>query len=209
MERGRMASRSGSESQAKAPGGRGREVESWLEALSPDNTNEASRTRAFKSLMALAKKDPDRLLPFWSNLDRLLRGGRAFSKFPAVHLLAALAPADRQGRFEKSFPAFFALLGDEAVSVASHVARLAGEIAAAKPALEPRITRRLLAIDRSGARPDRKDLIKAYALEGFERYFEGSSNQKGILAFAEGMLTAKSPRARKAAREFLARHKRS
>jgi hypothetical protein len=183
------------------------EIEQWLQALSPDNTNEASRTRAFKSLMTLAKKDPGRLLPHWVDLDRLLRSGRAFSKFPAIHLLAALVPADRQGRFEKSFPAFFALLEDEAVSVASHVARLAGEIAAAKPALEPRITRRLLAIDRSGARPDRKDLIKAYALEGLERTFESSSNKKAILAFAEGMQTAKSPRARKAAREFLARHK--
>jgi hypothetical protein len=183
------------------------EIEQWLQAISPENTNEASRTRGFKSLMALAKENPDRLLPYWGDLDRLLRNGRAFSKFPAVHILAALAPADRHRRFEKSFPAFFALLEDEAVSVASHVARLAGEIAAARPALEPRITRRLLAIDRSGARPDRKDLIKAYALEGFERYFESSSNKKGILAFAEGMLTAKSPRARKAAKEFLARHK--
>jgi len=202
-----MAGKSVSGPKTDTSAGMGGEMERWLEALSPGNTNEGSRTRAFKSLMALAKKDPDRLLPYWADLDRLLRNGRAFSKFPAVHILAALAPADREQRFEKSFPAFFALLEDEAVSVASHVARLAGEIAAARPALEPRITRRLLAIDRSGARPDRKDLIKAYALEGFERYFESSSNKKGILAFAEGMLTAKSPRARKAAKEFLARHK--
>jgi len=179
------------------------EITRWLQAISPENTNEAIRTRAFKALMIVARKDPDRLLAHWADLDGLLRGGRAFSKFPAVHILAALAPADDEGRFERSFRAFFALLEDEAVSVASHVARLAGEIALAKPALEPRITRRLLAIDRAQIRPDRKDLVKAYALEGFDRYFETTSSKKNILAFAEAMVTSKSPRARKAAKEFL------
>jgi hypothetical protein len=186
--------------------GAGADVESWLAAISPENTDERRRSAALKALLSLAKKQPDRLLPYWKDLDKLLRGGRAFSKFPAVHIIAALVPADREGRFEKSFPAYFALLEDEAVSVAGHVARLAGEIAAAKPALEPRITRKLLALDRAKIRPDRLDLVKAYALEGLDRYFDQSKNQRGMLRFAEDMRESKSPRAKKAAGQFLKKH---
>jgi hypothetical protein len=200
-----MVRKSESRSSKRASKGKGGEIERWLEALSPENTDERRRTVAFKSLMAMAKKQPGRLLPYWKDLDRLLKGGRAFSKFPAVHILAALVPADREGRFEKSFAAYFALLEDEAVSVAAHVARLSGEIARARPSLEPRITRRLLALDRARIRPDRRDLVKAHALEAFDRYFDRAGGQRQMLAFAHGLIESKSPRAKKAAREFLAR----
>ncbi len=98
------------------------------------------------------------------------------------------------------------MLDDEAISVAAHVARLAGAIAQARPDLEPRITRRLLALDQSHFAADRRDLVKSYALEAFTATFTRSRQQAAMISFAQSMLKSKSPRAVKAAKAFLKTH---
>ncbi len=144
-------------------------LQGLLDSLRPENTDLKARERAFKALLPLAEAQPDALLPHWSALAALLKSDKAFSKYPAVHLIAALVPADRQRCFDRSFSDYFALLDDEAVSVAAHVARLAGVIAQARPDLEPRITRRLLSLDqvplrRRSARPGEE--LRARGLHG-------------------------------------------
>lgn len=177
-----------------------------LDALRPENTDLKARERAFKALLPLAQAKADALLPHWNALAALLKSDKAFSKYPAIHLVAALVPFDRQGRFDRSFSTYFALLDDEAVSVAAHVARLAGSIAQARPDLQPRITRQLLALDQSHFSADRRDLVKSYALEALEATFALSKQQTAMVAFAQSMLKSKSPRASKAAKEFLKKH---
>jgi hypothetical protein len=178
-------------------------LQQLLDSLSPKNTDLKARERAFKALLPLAQAEPNALLPHWSALAALLKSDKAFSKYPAVHLIAALVPTDRQRRFDRAFNTYFGLLDDEAVSVAAHVARLAGAIAQARPDLEPRITRQLLALDRSHFGADRRDLVKSYALEAFTAVFAHSKQQVSMLAFARSMLKSKSPRAVKAAKAFL------
>jgi hypothetical protein len=174
-----------------------------LDSLRPESTNLKAREGAFKALLPLAQARPDVLLPHWDALARLLTSDKAFSKYPGIHLVAALVPADRQRRFDRSFQDYFALLDDEAVSVAAHVARLAGAIAQARPDLEPRITRQLLALDRSHFGADRRDLVKSYALEAFTAVFAQSKQQAAMLAFARSLVKSKSPRAVKEAKAFL------
>ncbi len=179
-------------------------VSGALFGISPENTNEALRSASFKKLLRLAGTSPATLFPHWNDLTRLLDSKKAFSRFPAVHIIAALVPADRQSRFEKIFDRYFALLDDEAISVAAHVARLAGGIAKAKPALRAKITKRLLAIDQTHFDAGRRDLVKSYALQAFDEYLQGIPNRKAILAFAASLSLSKSPKARTAARAFLA-----
>jgi len=174
-----------------------------LQALAPQNTDEKARNRAFQALRLVAQRHPEALLPRWGELAALLKGGHAFSRYPAVHILAALVPAEEEGRFEKAFEAFYGLLDDEAISVAAHVAWLSGKIAKAKPNLQRRITRRLLSIERTHFDAGRKDLIKSYAIQAFDEYFEDAKEKKAILLFVRDQLGAKSPRSRKAAKEFL------
>lgn len=181
-------------------------LQDLLDSLEPENTDLKARERAFKALLPLALAEPDTLLPHWSSLAALLKSDKAFSKYPAVHLIAALVPADRQHKFDRSFHAYFALLDDKAVSVAAHVARLAGAISQARPDLEPRITRRLLALDQSHFDADRRDLVKSYALEAFATTFTRSKQQAAMIGFAQSMLRSKSPRAVKAAKSFLKKH---
>lgn len=188
---------------SKAASSRPDKISLLLQDLSPENTNEPARTRAFKQLMLLAKRSPGPLLSRWGELTRLLRSGKAFSKYPAVHIIAALVPADVEGRFERSFTTFYSLLDDEAISVAAHVARLSGGIVKARPALERRVTARLLALDQTHFDLGRKDLVKSYALEAFEQYFEASRQKKAILRFAAALAGSQSPRARVKARAFV------
>jgi hypothetical protein len=183
-------------------------LESMIDSLSPENTDLKARERAFKALLPMAQAEPNALLPYWSSLAALLKSNKAFSKYPAIHLLAALVPADRQRRFDRIFNAYFRLLDDEAVSVAAHVARLAGAVAQARPDLEPRITRRLLALDRTHFDPERRDLVKSYALETFTAIYSRSKQQLAMVAFARAMGKSKSPRAAKAAKAFLRAHAR-
>jgi len=174
-----------------------------LDALLPENRKQAERERAFQALLALAERQPGVLLPRWDELTRMLRRGGAFTKYPAIYLIAALLPADRQRRFDRTFAAYFHLLDDEAVSVAAHTAGLAARVVAARPDLEPRVTRRLLALDRTHFDPGRRDLVKSYALEAMGTYFESARSRRAIRRFAEGMLASSSSRAVRAARVFL------
>lgn len=178
-------------------------LRSLLDALEPENKKQAERERAFKALLALAERRPDVLLPRWDVLTRLLQRGGAFTKYPAIYLIAALLPADRERRFDRSLAAFFRLLDDEAVSVAAHTARLAARVVTARPDLEPRVTRRLLALDRTHFDPGRRDLVKSYALEAMGTYRISGRSRRTILQFAEGMLASSSPRAVRAAGAFL------
>jgi hypothetical protein len=177
-----------------------------VRSLRPENANLREREGAFNALLPLAQARPELLLPHWDHLAGLLKSGKAFAKYPAVHLLAALVPADRARRFDRSFNAFFSLLDDDAISVAAHVARLAGPIARARPDLEPRITRRLLSLDKSHFEPGRRDLVKSYALEAFGTYLDRSNRRASMLSFARAMSTSKSRRAARAAGAFLKAH---
>lgn len=176
-----------------------------LDCLGPENTNGTYRERAFKTLLPLAESHPGALLPERDRLAALLKARKAFSKYPAIYLIAALVPAETQRRFDRIFRTFFGLLDDEALSVAAHVARLAGPIALARPDLEPRITRRLLALDPSHFDPKRPDIVKSYALEAFTAWFAASTQQTAMVAFARAVEVV-MPRAVKGASAFLWAH---
>ena len=101
----------------------------------------------------LSEQHPEILLPHWAHFTKLLRSDNGFSKYVAIHVIANLVTAGDEGRFEKTFNTFYKLLDDESVMVASHVAGVSGQIAKANPALQSKITRRLLDIDRRTSPP--------------------------------------------------------
>ncbi len=174
-----------------------------LKGISPAAKKAAIRENSFKALMLLSQSCPDLLFPHWAYLLDLLKSDNAFSKYAAVHLIAALACADREGRFEKAFDRYYALLDDGSVMVAAHVAGSSGAIARIKPRLQSRITKRLLEIDKTHFDAGHRDLVKSYAIVAFGEYIAGSRERDKIIAFVRKQLDAKSPRTRKMAREFL------
>jgi hypothetical protein len=182
-----------------------RALQDLLKGISPKTQKSIIRESSSKAVLLLSEQHPEILLPHWAHFAKLLRSDNGFSKYVAIHVIANLVTAGDEGHFEKTFNTFYKLLDDESVMVASHVAGVSGQIATAKPALQSKITRRLLDIDKTHFAADRQALIISYALPSFAQYFAdaGARDQERILAFAHQQLECGSPKTRKLAKDFV------
>ena len=155
------------------------------------------------ALKLISEEKPEMLYGHWDFLVNLLASGNAFVKFIAVHALANLTAVDTEDKFEGTLDAYYDLLDDKSVMIASHVAGNSGRIAKATPGLRARITQRLLEIDSTHRDPGRKGLVKAYAIDSFDQYFEDAEDKSRITDFVKAQLQSESPKAIKRAKEFL------
>jgi hypothetical protein len=110
---------------------------------------------------------------------------------------------DKERNFDKIFDKYYNLLDDKSIIPAGHVAGNSGKIARARPELQTKITDKLLNIDETHHEPERRELIKGYAIESFGEYFEEAKNKLEIIEFVKEQLNSKSPRTKKKAKEFL------
>jgi hypothetical protein len=164
---------------------------------------EKIRFTCFKVLLFISEEHPKVLYPKWDFFADLLNSPNTYHKYIAIYIIANLAKDDPQNRFEKIFNKYYGLLDDESVIPPAHVAANSAKIARAKPDLQTKITNRLLNIDKTHHKPERKDLIKGYVIETFSELFQEAKDKKRILQFVKEQLESKSPRTKKKAKEFL------
>ncbi|WP_455286005.1 hypothetical protein [[Eubacterium] cellulosolvens] len=164
-----------------------------------------TRYTSFKALMFVCEVHPELLYPEWDRFVQLLDSENAYQRYIAIYLIASLTRADTDDRFEKLLDKYYSLLDDKSVIPAAHLASNSGKIAKAKPKLRPKITGKLLSIDKTHHSSSRKELIKSYIIDAFDNYFEEAEDKKRIIEFVTKQLKSKSPKTRKKAREFLAR----
>lgn len=174
-----------------------------LKSIGPEVKKTEARSTAYKALLVIAEDEPAVLLPYWDDLKALLHCGNGSSQYCAVHLLAPLARADNEGRFEALLDDFFSLLDDESVMVASHTAAAAGQIALAQPDLQERITCKLFGIENTRHDPEHKGLVISYAIEALDAFFARAADPDTVAAFVRRQLNSASPKARKMAAAFL------
>src|SRR5512135_2010107 len=103
-----------------------RALHDLLDGISPKTQKSIIRESSSKAVLYLSEQHPEVLLPHWAYFVKLLKSDNGFSKYVAVHVIANLATAGDDGRFEKNFGAFYKLLDDESVMVAAHVAGVSG-----------------------------------------------------------------------------------
>ena len=182
-----------------------RALQDLLDGISPKTQKSVIRESSSKAVLYLSEQHPKVLLPHWAYFVRLLRSDNGFSKYVAVHVIANLVTTGDEGRFEKSFNAFYRLLDDESVMVASHVAGVSGQIARAKLPLQPKITQRLLGITQTHFPAERQALIISYAIPSLDEYFAGAParEQDRILAFVQQQIDCASPKTRRLAKDFI------
>jgi hypothetical protein len=164
---------------------------------------DAVRYHSFKALLLLSEEHPEALLPEWGFFADLLSSDNAYHRSTGINIIGNLTGADEGNRFEELCDRYFGLLDDESVVVARYVARNAGRIARSKPHLQKRITQALLDIDETHRQQERKDLVKADAIQSFGEFFTESPDKERILAFVEEQLGCSGPTTRKAAKAFL------
>ena len=182
-----------------------RALQDLLDGISPKTQKSIIRESSSKAVLYLSEQHPEVLLPHWAYFVKLLKSDNGFSKYVAIHVIANLVTAGDEGRFEKSFNAFYKLLDDESVMVASHVAGVSGQIARARPLLQPKITQRLLGITQTHFPAERQALIISYAIPALDEYFADSSarEQDRILAFVQQQIDCASPKTRRLAKDFV------
>ena len=164
---------------------------------------ETIRYNSFKVLLLISEEHPELLYPKWDFFVDLLESNNTYHKYIAIYIIANLARLDKEKNFEKIFDKYYNLLDDKSIIPAGHVAGNSGKIARARPELQTKITDKLLSIDETHHEPERRELIKGYAIESFSEYFEEAKNKKEIMEFVKKQSNSKSPRTRKKAKEFL------
>jgi len=164
---------------------------------------ETIRYNCFKALLLISEKHPEVLYHKWDFFIELLSSDNTYWKYIAIYIIANLIRIDTKNKFEKIFDKFYHLLNDKSVIPAAHLAGNSGKIAQAKPKLQTKITNKLLSIDKTHHAPERRDLIKGYAIESFSEYFEKAENKNKIIDFVKKQLDCKSPKTRKIAKQFL------
>lgn len=165
--------------------------------------NETVRYNCSKVLTVISKEHAEVLYHVWDYLVEFLHSENSYQKMSAANLLANLVKVDKENKFEPIFERYFNLLDDKSMILGIYVASNSGQIVKAKPHLEKRVTEKLLSIDNTHHTGDRRELIKADAIESFSQYFTLSSKQPEILEFVSEQQSSKSPKTRKLAKEFL------
>lgn len=173
--------------------------------MDPRPGNEGGAYTSFLTLEETGRRNPERLYGYWNFLAGLLRMDHTFAKYRAIHLLAAIIPADQDHRFDELFDDYFGLLLAPKITLAAHCAAMAGRIARARPDLQEKITGRLLNIEGNSPLGNQSDLILAYAIESCSEYLDTYAHQDQILAFVHRQMDSHSPKTRKAAAAFFKR----
>lgn len=160
------------------------------------------RFNSHQVLLYISENNPEVLYPQWDYLSDLLTSNNHFHRYIAINLLANLVKIDKANKFETDFNKYFDNIAGEKTMVAGQAAMNAGKLAKAKPNLQAKITDMLLNIDHIH-QGKQTELMKAHAIAAFNDYFEEITNKEKIIDFVNKQLENESPKARKAAKEFL------
>jgi len=166
--------------------------------------DDALRYNSFNVLLLISETHPEILYPKWEFFVDLINSYNSYRKLIAIRIIANLVRIDKENKFEKIFSKYYSILDGEKTMTAAHLAANSGKIAKAKPQLRPKITTRLLNIDKTH-QGKQKELIKGYVIEAFDQYFEEAENQSEMIEFVKKQLNSDSPKTRKIAEEFLER----
>jgi hypothetical protein len=169
--------------------------------------NEKSRARAFSVLYPLSGSNPDKLYPYWDYFEEMLRKPEATNKYYAIHILANLASADHENKFERIYDLWFnELLNDESPVVSPHIAEKSGKIVLAKPELESKVTTILLNAEKR-SRCRHKELLKGYILSALDLYFNLISRKNEVIEFIKSQVASSSPLTKTKARDLITKYK--
>ena len=166
--------------------------------------NETIRYNCYRVLCRLSEKHPADLITYWDRFVEQLESENTYHIISALDILANLVHADTDDRGVALFETVSGLLDSRSLVVIRYVIRNAGKMAGARPRLKRMITDRLLDVE--NLHHKQVELIKSDVIEAFDSYFDIIDEPKTIVDFVQRQLSSESPRTRKLAKSFLARH---
>ena len=162
------------------------------------------RYRAIKVLKLVSEGEPEVLRRHVAFFEGLLDSPNNVLKWNAIDILANLAAVDSGKRFAGLFQKFYGLLDEGSLITSAHVIESSAKIVGARPALEDRITRELLRVEKIPLPTEEcRNILRGKLISAFGQYGGRSRNRELMLTFAEGLLACTRPATRKKAEKFL------
>lgn len=177
------------------------DVDRLIEGISPERQSQEHREECARVLKRISDERPEALYGRWDELTAILSSDNAFSRVPAMYVIASLVAVDAGHKIDRAIDAYLNLLDDRSILVASRAAEGLGRIAKLRPDLEPRITAKLLEVERSGCK--QKELLKYHVIEAMGSYFSFIGDKKAVIDFVRGQAESPSGKTKKAAASFL------
>lgn len=159
-----------------------------------------------RALRILAEQRPEALYPHFGVFAKLLESENTFLKWDAIRIVACLAAADTERKFETVFRKYFRPITGPVMITAANTIAGAGRIARARPQLSDRIATELLKVEGANyATAECLNVAVGHAIRSFDQFFAQLRRKKRVLDFVRRQLNNSRPATRKKAERFLAR----
>lgn len=168
-----------------------------------------------KSIRLLSEREPSLIYPYFSEIAELIQSPNNFIKWGAMITISNLIAFDEENRFEPLFEGYFSLLNSDSMITAGNVASNAWKFAMQNPIWESEITERLLKVKgntylyKGEPSPECKNIMLGHVLGCFDQYYEHSTLQGKMIAFAESEVSNPRKSVARKAKAFLKNHRKS
>jgi hypothetical protein len=142
-------------------------------------------------LMDLSSKYSEKIYPHFDFFAQLLKSKRRILVWNAAAVIANLCAVDTAKKFDKIFDEYFAFLENEYMVTVANIAGNSGKIAESKPYLIPKITTKLLKIEKISTTPhlteECKLVIAEETIESFNKFFNkmNTEEKEKVVAFVK------------------------
>jgi hypothetical protein len=143
------------------------------------------------TLVDLSEKHPEKLYPHIDFFISLLDNKRRILVWNAFAAIANLCTVDVDKKFDVIFNKYYAFLNDEFMVTVANVVGNSAKIARAKPCLIPRITAKLLRVEKISTSPhlteECKRVIAEKAIKSFNQFFDmmNAEEKAAVLPFVK------------------------
>ena len=160
-----------------------------------------------KVIRIISDQKPEMLYPHFDLFVGLLDHEKNILKWEGIYVLANLARADTENKFEKIFAKYFAPLPGPVLITAANVIGGAAKIALAQPKLTEKITREILKVEKAKYKtPECRNVALGQAIDTFGQIFDQIEDKAPVLKLIKKQLKNTRPSTRKKAEKFMKKH---
>jgi hypothetical protein len=160
-----------------------------------------------KILMDLSETNANELYPYLDKFVSFLDSKYRIITWQAMAIIANLTKVDAKKKFDSIFDKYFSFLNDEYMVTVANIVGHSGKIALAKPYLIPKITDRLLLVEKIKLTPhltkECKLVITQSAIESFDMFFDKIKEKEKVISFVKNYSNSTRKSLKEEAQEFL------
>ncbi len=161
-----------------------------------------------KIIRIISENNPEIIDDRFEFLSGLLSHDNNFFKWGSVLIVANLAAAAKDRKFEKIFDRYFQPVAGPVMITAANTIQGAGIIAAAKPELSNRIAAEILKTEDASYETDEcHNIVLGHAIQSFSLFFDTIADKAPVIEFVRRRLDNSRNATRKKAEAFIKKYK--